>query len=52
MPSHPAVVNPPVAAIRASGILPRLVALLRKDDQRTLQYECAWTLVRYMPCSM
>jgi hypothetical protein len=33
------VVNPPVAAIRQTGILPRLVYLLKRDDNRALQYE-------------
>lgn len=33
------IVNPPVAAIRQTGILPRLVYLLRRNDNRQLQYE-------------
>mmetsp|Transcript_30665 Transcript_30665/g.78324 ORF Transcript_30665/g.78324 Transcript_30665/m.78324 type:complete len:596 (-) Transcript_30665:465-2252(-) len=38
------VVNPPVPQIRASGIVPRLITLLKRDDNRRLQYEVAWTL--------
>lgn len=34
-----AVVDPPVRQIRATGILPRLIALLRRDDNRPLQGE-------------
>lgn len=32
-----AVVNPPVAAIRQTGIVPRLINLLKRDDNRPLQ---------------
>mmetsp|Transcript_2329 Transcript_2329/g.5203 ORF Transcript_2329/g.5203 Transcript_2329/m.5203 type:complete len:626 (+) Transcript_2329:275-2152(+) len=38
------VVNPPVGAVRQSGIIPRLVQLLNNDKNRKLQYEVAWTL--------
>ena len=32
-----AVVNPPVAAVRKAGIIPRLIELLGKDNNRKLQ---------------
>ncbi|KAF5835017.1 armadillo-type protein [Dunaliella salina] len=38
------VVNPPVSAVRSSGILPTLVKLLQEAQSSKLQYEVAWIL--------
>uniref|UniRef100_A0A7S3QSF1 Importin subunit alpha n=2 Tax=Dunaliella tertiolecta TaxID=3047 RepID=A0A7S3QSF1_DUNTE len=38
------VVNPPVSAVRSSGILPTLVKLLGEVHNSKLQYEVAWIL--------
>jgi len=36
--------NPPIDDVIRSGILPRLVAFLNRDDDRKLQFEAAWAL--------
>ena len=36
--------NPPIDDVIRSGILPRLVAFLERDDDRKLQFEAAWAL--------
>ena len=36
--------NPPIDDVIRSGILPRLVAFLDRDDDRKLQFEAAWAL--------
>ena len=36
--------NPPIDDVIRSGILPRLVAFLERDDDRKLQFQAAWAL--------
>lgn len=36
--------DPPIKALRAAGVVPRLIELLAADENAVLQYECCWVL--------